>query len=87
MNNLTFYTNLFWGASAVLMTDVEDQFVQACTILDTIVSTLNFSDSVVSNVFLGQDGSQHVVTPFFLTFPPAQRPFLTMLSLPACNLV
>ncbi len=31
---------------------MEDQFVQACSILDAIVSTLNFSDMVVSNVFL-----------------------------------
>jgi hypothetical protein len=46
------YTQVFWGATALLNTDFEDQFVQGCTILEAVVSALDFSDMVVSNVFL-----------------------------------
>jgi hypothetical protein len=46
-NNLTLYTNLFWGASAVLYSDQEDQFISACNVLDFIVSSLDFNDMVV----------------------------------------
>ncbi len=42
VNNLTLYTSLFWGASAVLFSDLEDQFVTASNILDFIVSSLDF---------------------------------------------
>jgi hypothetical protein len=52
VNNLTLYTQVFWGATALLNTDFEEQFVQGCTILEAVVSALNFSDMVVSNVFL-----------------------------------
>ncbi len=52
VNNLTLYTQVFWGANALLNTDFEEQFVQGCTILEAVVSALNFSDMVVSNVFL-----------------------------------
>lgn len=52
VNNLTLYTQVFWGANAVLNSDFEEQFVQGCTILEAVVSALNFCDMVVSNVFL-----------------------------------
>jgi hypothetical protein len=49
---LILFTQIFWGAVALLHTDYEQHFSEATKLLSKLIDILDFKDRSVQNVFL-----------------------------------